>query len=113
MAEFCLDTADATIEIGATGINSIMQNIRTIVMTRTHSVPLDRAFAHDGAFIDAPSPLAVARSIALLTSAIEQYEPRVSVVSIEYPSANNTANAIMNGQLYPKITFTLADGVSL
>ncbi|MFI3270805.1 MAG: hypothetical protein R3Y11_01705 [Pseudomonadota bacterium] len=113
MAEFTLDTAESVIEIGATGINSIMQNIRSIVMTRTHSVPLDRAFAHDGAFIDSPSPLAVARSIALLTSAIETYEPRVSVVSIEYPSAKNTTAAIMDGQLYPKISFTLADGVSL
>ena len=61
--------------IGASGLEAIAQNIRVIVTTPAWSVPLDRAFAHAGAFIDAPTPYAVARKIAELTEAIEANEP--------------------------------------
>lgn len=97
--------------VGATGLEAIKQNIRMIVTTLAYTVPLDRSFAHVGAFIDAPTPHAVARSIALLTHAIEEQEPRVTVLSITYPQKNITP--AINGCIYPVIRFALKQGVVL
>ena len=96
--------------IGASGLEAIAQNIRVIVTTQAWSVPLDRAFAHAGAFIDAPTPYVVARKIAELTEAIEANEPRVKVESIRF--AARPADA-MQGRLYPVISFSLREGVAL
>ena len=122
--------------IGASGLEAIAQNIRVIVTTPAWSVPLDRAFAHAGAFIDAPTPYAVARKIAELTEAIEANEPRVRVESIRFAARTTKPTAVasgseriaqtprmeaasergadaMQGRLYPVISFSLREGVAL
>lgn len=130
--------------IGASGLEAIAQNIRIIVTTLAWSVPLDRAFAHAGAFIDAPTPYAVARKIAELTEAIEANEPRVKVESIRFAARTTKPTAVasgseriaqtpravglcpprmeaasergedaMQGRLYPVISFSLREGVTL
>ncbi|MBQ3170958.1 MAG: hypothetical protein IJB53_03450 [Mailhella sp.] len=99
----------APIVIGATGMEEIAQNVRMIVLTCTGSVPLDRAFAHGPAYIDAPSPFEVARLISRLTSAIEKYEPRVKVESI-YLEDSSTMDA-MQGKIVPRIKISVKEGI--
>lgn len=96
--------------IGAKGLADIQQCLRIIVSTFAFSVPLDRAFASTGSFIDAPAPHAVAARIAQLTVAIEKYEPRVKVSSIDLQP---DPVALMDGKVYPVISFTVKEGVEL
>lgn len=96
--------------IGATGLEAVAQNIRVIVLTLAYSVALDRGFTNTGAFIDAPTPYAVARKIAELTEAIEAKEPRAKVESIRFAPRSSDA---MEGRVYPIITFSIRKGVEL
>ena len=105
-----LTIADTPLVIGATGLESIVQNIRIIVLTLAYSVPLDRGFAHVGSFIDSPTPYAVALRIAELTEAIEAREPRVQVTGIDFAPR---PDEMMQGRVYPKIMFRLREGVVL
>lgn len=98
--------------IGATGFESICQNIRIIIITMMYSVPLDRAFAHDGRMLDSPAPMATARLTSQLMDAITKYEPRVDVQGIEFVYAD-PKNQISRGTLTPKVTFKIKDGVEL
>lgn len=96
--------------IGATGLEAVAQNIRIIVTTLAWSVALDRGFANSGGFIDAPTPYAVARTIAELTEAIEAKEPRAKVESIRFAARPSDA---AQGRVYPVIAFSLRAGVTL
>ena len=106
--EFVADDAPAV--IGARGMDDILQCIRYIVRTTVFSVPLDRSFANDGSYIDAPVPHAVAARMAALTEAIERKEPRVRVTSIRFaPRADDATD----GRLFPVIRFRLRGTVRL
>lgn len=100
----------APLIIGATGMDSIRQNIRIIILTFCYSIPLDRKFAHTGKFIDAPNPLAAARLVAELTDALERYEPRIQVQSIDWKKSTNPANLRL-GALIPVVKFSLREGI--
>ncbi|MDR0476565.1 MAG: hypothetical protein LBH14_01305 [Desulfobulbaceae bacterium] len=108
--EFELVADDAPAIIGAKGLDDVMQCIRYIVRTTVFSVPLDRGFATDGSYIDAPVPYGVAARMAALTEAIERREPRVRVTSIRF--AQQAADA-MDGRVVAIIRFRLCDGVQL
>lgn len=99
----------APLVIGAAGMAEILQNIRMIIATHMYSVPLDRGFAYDPAFLDSPAPAATARLTGELMDAIEKYEPRVEVTEIDVSGAANP----MTGSLAPKIVFHLKKGVEL
>ncbi|MCL2458953.1 MAG: hypothetical protein FWF31_08975 [Desulfobulbus sp.] len=107
---FELKADDAPAIIGARGLDDIMQCIRYIVRTTVFSVPLDRGFAHDGAFIDAPAPHAAATRMAALTEAIERREPRVRVSSIRFAPLAEDA---IDGRVVPVIRFVLREGIQL
>lgn len=96
--------------IGATGMEAVLQNIRTIVLTSACTVPLDRSFAHLNGLLDSPSPTETLRLAGQLTEAIEKYEPRVAVERIVF---RQDAAEGMQGRLVPRITFRLKEGVSL
>lgn len=106
-----IDTAPRPLVIGATGLEDIEQCLRVIVSTFIYSVPMDRAFAVGGKFLDAPSPVVIAHKIRDIADAIEKYEPRVEVTNIDY-SAIEAAD-LMDGRLFPVITFRVKDGVEL
>ncbi len=99
-----------SINLGAKGMEQIVQNIGIIVTTLAYSVPFDRGFAGKGSYIDAPTPFKVASRVAELTQIIEEKEPRVKVTSITFDT-----NVIddMAGRVYPRIHFELRDGVTL
>lgn len=107
----------APIVIGATGLASIVQNIRMIVTTFAYSCPLDRGFASSGGFIDSPLPHQTAKRCAELTEAIERLEPRVKVRAINFRPADKLpeylAQAAMDGRSYPVIKFATVKGVDL
>jgi phage baseplate assembly protein W len=108
--EFEVVADNAPAVIGARGMDDVMQCIRYIVRTTVFSVPLDRGFASDGAYIDSPAPHAAAARMAALTEAIERKEPRVRVTSIRFQPRPDDA---LDGRLYPVIRFRLREGVKL
>ncbi|MDY5253971.1 GPW/gp25 family protein [Veillonella caviae] len=84
----------------------ITQNVRTILSTYKHSVPLDRRFGVEGAIIDNP---VIGESGALLQSdifeAIKKYEPRVNVEEIGF-----TADTVDPSKVYPRIILSIKGG---
>lgn len=62
----------------------IIQNVTCIISTYRKSVPLDREFGVDASFIDKPVIVAQAMYASEIVEAIQKYEPRVSVESIEW-----------------------------
>lgn len=113
MAHELIIYRDTSLKIGATGMESILQNLRIIVETLQFSIPLMRGFAHDGRLLDSPTPLMTARLVGELTDAIERYEPRVVVEGIWLDEERNGRGAFMDGRLTPRIRFRLREGVEL
>lgn len=102
----------APLIIGATGMDAILQNIRMIIMTFCHSIPLDRAFAHRARPLDSPAPLATARLTGEIIKAIEKYEPRVKVRKLDWVY-HDSKGQLREGTLTPRLTFSLKKGVEL
>jgi len=96
------------IEIGATGVRSIMQNVKTILSTWRGEVFLNRTFGINPEIIDAPINVVSARMIADVTLEIERQEPRFKVTAITLEP--NDAN---DGKLIPKVVGHIRDGVLL
>ncbi|MFD0710644.1 GPW/gp25 family protein [Paenibacillus sp. GCM10027626] len=105
--EYTATTKQKGIIFGATGLEAIHQNVRTIITTIRNTVPLDRGFGLDASGLDAPSPIAQARMTEVVFNAINDFEPRVEVVSIEYEQDND------EGQLVPTVKYTLREGVEI
>lgn len=98
------------IEIGATGIREIYQNVQTILATTRGTLFLDRAFGVDSSLIDQPTPAAISRYRSQVITEIEKHEPRVKVSSVEFEQTTNEAG---NGILRPRIRIDIKEGVLL
>ena len=61
---------------GATGVNEVIQAVRTIVSTRRGTVPLDREFGISHDFLDTPVLGVRARIEQEIFLQIKKYEPR-------------------------------------
>ena len=92
------------IQIGATGLQGLYQEIYTLLSTRKGSVPLDRDFGVSWDFVDSPINEAKPAIIAELVMQLQKYIPRIKVTGIEFESTPN-----LNGRLYPKIIFTICE----
>lgn len=95
------------IQFGATGVEQVIQNVRTILSTIVGTCPLYREFGHDPSPLDQPMPIAEALTTARLYEEIEKYESRVEVVSISYSRDD------LNGKLLPVVRVRLKEGVTL
>ncbi|MGM9562128.1 MAG: hypothetical protein ACI3WT_07790 [Phascolarctobacterium sp.] len=84
----------------ASEYTEIIQNVRCIMCTIKQSVPLDRDMGIDAAYVDKPMAIAQAMLADEIISAIQKYEPRVTVSSIDF-------TATVNGQLIPKVQVTI------
>jgi phage baseplate assembly protein W len=62
----------------------VLQNVRTILTTIKHSIPLDRSFGIDGEVIDLPINVAKAKMTNEIFRAVRQYEPRAVIESITF-----------------------------
>lgn len=92
----------------ANELEEIFQNVTTIVTTAINTIPLFRSFGVDQSYIDSPTPVMQARAVADITTAIEQFEPRVIVESIGFEPSE-----LIQGQVKPVITISIREEVEL
>ena len=70
-------------KIGLEGIDEIIQNVKVIVNTPKGTVPLDRDFGVDWSIVDTPTTKTFQKLRISIVKAIEKYEPRVKVKTVE------------------------------
>lgn len=87
-------------------VREILQNVRTILSTRKGSVPLDRDFGLTWTHIDKPMSVAKMLMRSEVIDAIEEYEPRTTVVSVDFDE--DTASA-MDGILKPRVVVQIGE----
>ena len=75
---------------------SILQNISNILRTRQGTVPMFREFGLPMNFMDKPMPAALPTLIIEVREAIEQYEPRAELLSVNFVSNDK-------GELFPEV----------
>ena len=85
----------------ATELEEILQNVRLILSTSKYSVPLDRGFGLNATMLDAPMPMAEAKLSAEIVQAVQEFEPRVQIVSVKF------AGDGMDGVLKPIVRLRL------
>jgi len=103
-----LGTPLTDIEIGAVGIRSILQNVKTIISTWRGNVFFDRLFGINTRMIDAPLNILYANLSVDITEQLAKYEPRVEVVSVSFEDSD-----IPNGVVIPLVRVRIRDGVLL
>lgn len=72
------------LDLGATGLNEVLQNVRIIITTRIGTVMLDRKFGLDFSFIDAPQNKAQLMMVQQLCMGLTYFEPRVTFSHIQF-----------------------------
>lgn len=92
------------IQIGATGLNALYQEIYTLLSTRKGEVPFDRDFGISWDFIDSPINSAKSVMVSELVAQLEKYVPRIKITGIEFEKNMN-----LDGRLYPKIIFAVRE----
>jgi uncharacterized protein len=92
------------LDLGATGLNEILQNVRIIITTRIGSVMLDRRFGLDFSFLDAPQNKAQLMIVQQMCQGLTLFEPRVTFVGIQF--SINTVTYAMNVMLAIDIDYS-------
>jgi hypothetical protein len=72
------------LNLGATGLNEVLQNVRIIVTTRIGTVMLDRKFGLEYNFLDAPQNKAQLMLVQQLCQGLTNFEPRVTFSRIQF-----------------------------
>jgi len=93
----------------ANELEEIYQNINTILSTYKASVPLLRDFGISANFIDKPMTIVHPLYVLEVIETIERWEERVVVEDVKLSAATDT----MEGSVYPIITFSLRNEVTL
>lgn len=106
MSRYIVSVLDGVNFAPETEVEEILQNVRTILSTRIGTVPLDRALGISWEMIDQPLPIAKMAMIEAVIEAIDTYEPRARVESVEFEE--NTEDA-MQGILRPRVIVSLGD----
>lgn len=94
----------------ATAVANIKNCLCTIAATRVGTVPMLRHFGTDWQWLDLPEPTAMAKYRADLVDAIEQWEPRVQVLSVSFKKDKTAAQT---GKIIPVVRIKLREGVTL
>lgn len=89
-----------------TEVVEILQNVRTILATRKGAVPLDRDFVLSWQYLDAPTAVAQMQMKSEIIDAIETYEPRAKVKSVEFKSSQTDS---LDGILKPVVTVSIGE----
>ena len=88
-------------EVGAIRLNetdtvkSILQNVSIILRTIKGSCPMYRGFGVDATLIDRPIPAAKVLLFSQIREAIEEYEPRVRVKSVDFDTRSEMQGALI------------------
>lgn len=77
----------------------IIQNVKTILSTLKGTVPMDREFGISGEIIDLPISAAQAQMTAEIVDAVNKYEPRAQVVSVNYEDTETDGNVVAKVRL--------------
>lgn len=110
MAEYVLDTSAAPVlNLGASGVEEILQNVRVILSTPRGSVPLDRTFGIRAAILDLPLPEAMAVYTGEASAAVQLWEPRARITAVDFKRDEDGA---MDGRLNPIVTLQIIGGDS-
>jgi hypothetical protein len=72
------------LDLGATGLNEVLQNVRIIITTRIGTVMLDRKFGLDFSFLDAPQNKAQLMIVQQMCQGLTFFEPRVTFSGIQF-----------------------------
>lgn len=86
------------VRIGATGLEQLEQEIRTVLATRKGSVPLDRDFGLSWEYVDLPISEAMPYMVAEIGQQLEKYVPRIRVLDISFSSSDP-----VDGRLEPSV----------
>ena len=78
-------------------VESVLQNIAVILSTPKGSVPMYRDFGISVDILDRPIPVAKAMMTADIKEAIEQWEPRVTFICVDFMEDE------LNGRLIPMV----------
>ena len=89
-----------------TEVEEILQNVRTILSTLQGTVPLYRDFGVSWEHIDKPLSLAKTMNKEAIIEAIEEYEPRAKLVSVEY---DDNEIDMMNGLLACRVIVSIGN----
>lgn len=87
-------------------VREILQNVRMILSTRKGSVPMDRDFGLTWEHVDKPMPVAEMLMRSEVIDAVERYEPRARVTSVDFAEDLDGA---MDGVLKPVVTVQIGD----
>lgn len=94
----------------ASGMANIKNCLCMIASTRVGTVPMLRHFGTNWQWLDLPEPAAMAKYRAELIDAIDQWEPRVKVISVSFKKNKAAAR---NGKIVPVVRIKLREGVTL
>lgn len=101
MAKYRVGQQSIDVDFAPEGVMEILQNVRTILATRKGSVPLDRDFGISWDNVDQSLPAAKMLMRSEVIDAIERYESRAKVTSVDF--AEDVEGA-MDGVLKPIVT---------
>jgi phage baseplate assembly protein W len=87
-------------------VAEILQNVRTILSTRLGTVPLHRDLGLSWGFLDKPLPIAKMEFMQAAIEALEEYEPRVRLLKVEFDQTETDA---MEGKLNPRVIVSIGD----
>ena len=87
-------------------VAEILQNVRTIILTRLGSVPLFRAFGMTWDHVDKPVHIARALIKAEIIEAVDRWEPRAKVQEVSFDDAPED---IREGLTRPKVVVTIGE----
>jgi phage baseplate assembly protein W len=96
----------ADVEILATGIRGIYQNVQTILSTWRGTLFLDRTFGINPNIIDKPMTTIRTKAMNEVITEVEKQEPRVSVVSVSFAGNDD-------GRLSIAVAVKIKNGVLL
>lgn len=90
------------IDLGATGIDEVLQNVATILTTPKGTVPLRRDWFIDYSLLDKPMPQAQAQLAQQIFAALRKHEPRARIVGpVRFIQSDDAA---MDGRMTPAVT---------
>ena len=85
-------------------VTSILQNVSIILRTFRGSCPMYRDFGIQASLVDRPIPVVKALLYNAIREAVEKYEPRVEVASIDFADG-----AEISGVLEPIVEVNIID----
>ncbi len=88
-------------------VEEVLQNVRTILLTRVGTVCLHRDFGVSWEHLDKPYPVARALMQAMVTEAIQSYEPRAQVESVTFADGFED---VMEGLMRPQVMISIDEG---